>query len=578
MDGKDQQNRYERLDTQLLVIGGGLAGMRAAREAAFRGIRVLLLCDGRGASAYVHGLNIPVTKEDSSERFFRDTLKSGKNLNDPELANILCRGAKDVLSEFCFDRGRDGAYSVLQTLGASCPRVVGIRGAAGAVILGELEAGRDFEKRNHMRALRFLTREGRASGALCYDTAKKCLTVIRAQAVILASGGFAGIFGFSTNPADIGGDGIAMAFEAGAALVDMEFIQFEPTAAVFPSSLKGKSVITTMLREGAVMKNGRKEAFLPGKEVPDKDELSRYIYREIRAGRKTPAGGVYYDATALGKQRLESCYGGYVERYRKEGVDIASEYMEVAPAPHTTLGGVWINSRCETSVEGLFACGEVAGGIHGANRLGGNAGLEVLIFGKLAGKSAAEYLERKRAEGLYAASEEGPRTVSAEELRAALAEGLCTVPAEKLCTATAGQAKEALVTETAGCRERLERLLEDSLGVIRSGSDMEEASKELAVMQMHAKKMLSFTGQSQDTYFRTFRLYNDILTARLALQSALERKGSIGVHNRADSIREEGTYHIILEKGRAGEILGKRRKTLQPEGETVKAEEGGGRG
>lgn len=589
MKEKSPQNRYEQLETQLLVIGGGLAGMRAAREASLRGVRVLLLRDGRGASAWVHGLNVPVTKEDSPERFLEDTLKSGKYLNDPALAEILCRGATEVLSEFCFDRGQDGRFSVLKTLGASCPRVVGIKGAAGAVILGELEACRGFEERNHMRALRLLTREGRVSGALCYDTLQKCLAVIHAQAVILASGGFGGIFGFSTNPQDIGGDGIAMAFLAGAKLTDMEFIQFEPTAAVAPPALRGKSVITTMLREGAVMKNGRKEAFLPETGVPDKDELSRYIYREIREGRATPSGGVYYDATGLGRKRLESCYGGYVERYRRAGMDIASQCMEVAPAPHTTLGGVLINGRCETGVEGLFACGEAAGGLHGANRLGGNAGLEVLIFGKLAGQSAAEYLERKRTEEPHAVAEEKmrtaleevrpalpaqePWTASAQEPWAASAQEPWALPAQGRHAGSGGRAQAALEAETADCRKRLEVLLEKSLGVMRNGPDMAEASEELAGMQLRIKELLMEAGQCRDAYFHGFRLYNDILTARLALRSALERKGSIGVHARTDSIPEEEGYHILLEKGSTGEILAERRKAGEILAERGKAGE-----
>lgn len=550
MDRKDQQNQYERLDTQLLVIGGGLAGMRAAEEAFKRGVRVLLLCDGRGASAHVHGLNIPVTKEDSAELFLEDTLKSGKNLNDPVLAGTLCRRAQELLWEFSFDRDRDGRLSVLQTLGASCPRVVGIQGAAGAVILGKIEADKGFEKRSNVRALRLLKKDGRISGALCYDIGKKCLLRIHAQAVILACGGFGGIFGFSTNPSDIGGDGIAMAFEAGARLADMEFIQFEPTAAVAPASLRGKSVITTMLQEGAVMKNGRKEDFLPVGRVPDKDELSRLIYREIREGRQTPAGGIYYDVTGLGKERLESCYGGYVERYRKAGVDITAECMEVAPAPHTTLGGVLTDSRCKTSVEGLFACGEVTGGLHGANRLGGNAGLEVLIFGKLAGESAAEYLSSKRAGAVRA---EEVDTAQAEEGHTAQAAEGHTAWAGKECTVQ--NVEEYTSPETAELRKKLEMLLEKALGVVRCGRDMAAALKELDAMEIRVKKMLCGKEQCGNAYFQGFRLYNDILTSRLALRSAMERKGSIGVHTRTDSIEEDGAYHIILEKGREGEIL-----------------------
>lgn len=367
--------------TDVLVIGGGLAGWRAAQAAVRAGCSVRLVANGRGNSPQIHALNCPVHPDDSVERFIEDTLRSGRNANDRTLVETLCRESVALKDEFPFDRNPDGSYLLLQTLGASVPRCVSIGHAIGEYALREI--GRELDgKIERVR--------GRVTE----------LDFSSARAIVLATGGWCGKYDFSTNPPYLRGDGIEMAEKLGAAVRDRDVIQYEPTVALEPARMRGIPVITTMLFEGATFRNARGEEFLPDPHV-NKDEMSRAILAEIAAGRGI-RGGVWYDATGLSAEVMAGRYGATYARYAAVDVDIAKEPMLVAPAPHTSLGGVAVDAKCRvlrpdgTPISGLFAAGEVTGGLHGLNRLGGNAGTEVLVFGKIAGESAAEFAKGSR--------------------------------------------------------------------------------------------------------------------------------------------------------------------------------------
>lgn len=390
------------LQTDCLILGGGLAGWMAAREAAAAGLKTMLLHDGMGASPWVHGFNVPVYPEDSADIFLQDTLASGQGLSDPALARALCQDAAEVFDEIramglSFNREKDGSYQALRPLGASWPRVVSIGNETGAAILTRLKEmlKGSVTELPATRALKLLKDGSRVCGALAYDAAGKRWLNLRANAVVLACGGYCGIYPVSTNKRDSGGDGVAMAYEAGAELCDMEFIQFEPSAAVWPRELVGTSVITTLLFEGAVLRNRDGERFMlrygPEGDRVSKDVMSRRIVAEIARGKGTEHGGIYMDITGVDPARLASGYQMYVQRYRNVGIDITKEWIELAPAPHTALGGVRVDAQGHSTVQGLFACGEVMGGLHGANRIGGNAGLETLVFGRRAGRAAAAF-------------------------------------------------------------------------------------------------------------------------------------------------------------------------------------------
>ena len=362
--------------TDVLVIGGGLAGWRAAQAAARAGCSVRLVANGRGNSPEIHALNCPVHPDDSVELFIEDTMRAGKGTNNRALVETLCRESVALKDEFPFDRNPDGSYLLLQTLGASVPRCVSIGHAIGEYALREIQ--------NELKG-RVEVVEDRVT-AIDFGAAKS---------IVLATGGWCGRYPFTTNPPYLRGDGIEMAQAVGAAVRDVDVVQYEPTVALAPSRLRGIPVITTMLFEGATFRNADGKEFLPDKHV-NKDEMSATILAEIEAGRGVD-GGVWYDATGVSPEVMASRYGATYARYAAADIDISKQPMLVAPAPHTSLGGIVIDVDCRvldtkgTPIPGLFAAGEVTGGLHGRNRLGGNAGTETLVLGKIAGERAAEF-------------------------------------------------------------------------------------------------------------------------------------------------------------------------------------------
>ena len=379
----------------VLVIGGGLAGWRAAEAAAAARASVVLVANGVGNSPDIHALNIPVRADDSVERFIEDTLRSGRGACDRALVEILCKGSISLLDEFPFDRTEDGAFDTLQPVGCSVPRCVSIKHRIGAYALAKIKKA--LEGRVDVYS-------GRAAGLVIKDASTFTTRVstssgqdmsLQSKTVVLATGGWCGKYDFSDNPPELRGDGIALAQSLGAAVRDMDAVQYEPTVALAPPALRGIPVITTMLHEGATFRNRDGVEFIADKHA-NKDALSRAILSEVQKGRGVD-GGVWFDATAVSPDVLRSRYRDTVSRYAAVGIDITKQPMLVAPGPHTSLGGVVIDTRCRvlskdaSPIGGLYAAGEVTGGIHGLNRIGGNAGTEVLVFGRIAGAEAAKY-------------------------------------------------------------------------------------------------------------------------------------------------------------------------------------------
>jgi len=508
-----------------LIIGGGLAGWMAARECVHAGLSTCLLQDGMGASPWVHGFNAPVHPEDSSEIFLNDTMRSGQGLSNFKLAFALCHDAIDIFRMMnsiglSFNREGDG-YQLLRPLGASQPRVVSIGNNTGVAVLKALRnelLGRVLEKPS-TRAVRLLKNKGRVSGAVAYSRNEGQWLQINSYATILATGGYCGIYPVSTNKQDSGGDGVAMAYEAGAEICDMEFIQFEPSAAVWPKALIGTSIITTLLFEGAVLRNKKGGRFMlrygEDGECVSKDLMTRRIADEIKNGYGTEHGGVYFDATSVDRKRLECDYAMYTERYRAVGIDLLSEWIEIAPAPHTSLGGVCIDENGCTSLDGLFACGEVIGGLHGANRIGGNAGLETMVFGKRAGKSAA----------IYAAQADFDTGEPVEEI---------TYPGES-------------------CTNRLEHIeigmqeaMWQGVNAIREGVSL---SRAVNVLTVSLEELRSMHGKNIQEEFSCRRLQNDVTAALLTAKAAQERADTLGCHTRSDyPERAVQTYRLIMRK------------------------------
>ena len=364
------------LKCDVLVIGGGLAGWRAAQAAARAGCSVTLVANGVGNSPDIHALNCPVRDDDSVECYVEDTMRSGKGANDRALVETLCGGAVALKNEFAFDRDETGRYKAIQSLGSTVPRCVSVGHAIGAVALRRIQD----ELKGKVEVVEGRVATLRRAGRIVGEGAD--VPALFARAVVIATGGWCGKYGFSTNPPYLRGDGIAMAQALGAAVRDMDIVQYEPTVRV-EGPRRGVPVITTLLYKGATLRNERGEEFLGDLHL-NKDEMSKAILAEMT---RTNAQGVWYDLTSVSEADLRDCK-----------MDPAERRIFVAPAPHTSLGGVVIDPACRVldvegvPIPGLFAAGEVTGGLHGLNRLGGNAGTETLVFGRIAGTRAADFV------------------------------------------------------------------------------------------------------------------------------------------------------------------------------------------
>ena len=387
-----------REPVDVLVIGAGLTGLRAAVAASGLGKRTAVLSKGPRCSTGVIGFNAPVGPRDSPDRYFADLQASGQGLSRPSLARTLARRAAGEAAflesmGMEFSRDESGGYDLLKPLGCSVPCLIHkgiVTGAEAERLFLEALRQAHVPVRFDVDVLDLLSDGGRVYGAVGVE-GDGTLCCYPAGAVVLAAGGCGALYPVTTYPAPIRGDSYAMAARAGAVLTDMEFIQFEPCCLTEPGPLRGKGISTTMMNAGGRLLNGDGKEFLSDYfqdlNGVKKGELARAIYAEKRR-----CGGrdVLYDLTGLSAEELERhCL--WTERLRSYGWDPLQRLLPIAPAAHTFLGGVRTDSACRTSVEGLFAAGEAMGGLHGADRLGGCAGAETFVFGAVAGESAARF-------------------------------------------------------------------------------------------------------------------------------------------------------------------------------------------
>ncbi|MFZ2074965.1 MAG: fumarate reductase (CoM/CoB) subunit TfrA, partial [Methanoregula sp.] len=398
------------VDCHVLVIGSGGAGVRAAIEAAGSGDTVLVTktIAGKGGCTTMAegGYNAVLRKEDSCEIHYEDTLKGGAYLNDPELVKILVQESPLRMDDLIrwgavFDFTDTCEIAQRPFGGQRFPRTCYAGDRTGHEMMLTLVERLDstgVTKLEEVTVIDLLKEADRVAGAIALDE-NGSIVVITADSTILATGGGARVYDVSTNSSSGTGDGFAMAYRAGAELIDMEMIQFHPTGAVYPYDARGRLITEAVRGEGGILVNRLGERFMK-KYDPDRMELStrdvvaRAIATEIAAGRGTPHGGVYLDVTHLSREQIETRLPVMLEQFLKFGVDIRTEPMEVAPTAHHIMGGLKITPECKTTLPGLFACGESAGGVQGANRLGGNALADTQVFGKRAGEFAARAEKR----------------------------------------------------------------------------------------------------------------------------------------------------------------------------------------
>lgn len=401
----------EIVDAHVLVIGSGGAGVRAAIEASRYGSVVLAskTIAGKGGCTTMAegGFNAVLRDLDSIEVHREDTLSGGAYLNDPALVDVLVREAPERLRDLVrwgavFDVTDDRQVAQRPFGGQRFPRTCYAGDRTGhemmMTLLDRLDAT-DTQLYNEVTVVDLVKDEnGAVAGAIALDREGEVI-LFRSDATVLATGGGTQIYDISTNSAAGTGDGFAMAYRAGAELIDMEMVQFHPTGAVYPYDARGRLVTEAVRGEGGILLNARRERFMkrydPDRmELSTRDVVARAIATEVLEGRGTKRGGVYLDVTHLPAERIETRLPVMLEQFLAFGVDIRKEPMEVAPTAHHIMGGLRITPECRTTVPGLFACGEVAGGVHGANRLGGNALADTQVFGKRAGEFAGKSPER----------------------------------------------------------------------------------------------------------------------------------------------------------------------------------------
>lgn len=563
------------------MVGAGGAGLRAAIEAREQGARTAVICKSLFGKAHTvmaeGGIAASmgnVNSGDSWQVHFRDTMRGGKFLNQWRMAELHAQEAPDRVWELetwgaLFDRTGDGRISQRNFGGHEYPRLAHVGDRTGLELIrtlqqkivqlqqqdfketGDYESGlKVFQECTVTRVLK--DEDGQVSGTFCYERESGRFFVIEAPSVVLATGGIGKSFKVTSNSWEYTGDGHALALLAGAPLLNMEFVQFHPTGMVWPPSVKGILVTESVRGDGGVLRNSEgkrfmfdyipdvfKEKYAQSEEEGDRwyedpdrnrrppellprDEVARAINAEVKAGRGSPHGGVFLDVSTRMpadtiRRRLPSMYHQFKEL---ADVDITAEAMEVGPTCHYVMGGIAVDSDTAAArgVPGLYAAGEVAGGMHGSNRLGGNSLSDLLVFGRRAGLHAAT----------YATSHTVRPTVDGEQIDTAAAEALRPFSAEGQEAGTAPENPYTL-------HQELQQAMNDLVGIIRREAEMEQALRKLGELRVRARRAgVEGHRQFNPGWHLALDLRNMLLVSECVARAALERTESRGGHTRED--------------------------------------------
>ncbi|MEV4443213.1 fumarate reductase/succinate dehydrogenase flavoprotein subunit [Streptomyces sp. NPDC049577] len=575
----------DRQAWDVVVVGAGGAGLRAAIEARERGLRCAVICKSLFGKAHtvmaeggIAACMGNVNKRDNWQVHFRDTLRGGKFLNDWRMAELLAQEAPERVWELelwgaVFDRTPRGEISQRNFGGHEYPRLAHVGDRTGLELIRTLqqkivslqqedhrEYG-DHEARlkvfQECTVTRVLKDGDRTAGVFGYERESGRFFVVEAPAVVLATGGIGKSFKVTSNSWEYTGDGHALALLAGARLVNMEFVQFHPTGMVWPPSVKGILVTESVRGDGGVLRNSDGKRFMfdyipdvfrdkyaetedeadrwyadPDKnrrppELLPRDEVARAINAEVKAGRGSPHGGVFLDVSTrmpaeVIQRKLPSMHHQFKEL---ADVDITAEPMEVGPTCHYVMGGVEVDpdTAAARGVPGLFAAGEVAGGLHGSNRLGGNSLSDLLVFGRRAGLYAAEYTAGLGAGERPAVSDADVELAEAEALRPFGAEG-----------GDAG-VSPGLAENPYTLHQELQQSMNDLVGIIRRAGEMEEALHRLAALRTRARRAgVEGHRQFNPGWHLALDLRNMLLVSECVARAALEREESRGGHTRDD--------------------------------------------
>jgi succinate dehydrogenase/fumarate reductase flavoprotein subunit len=504
-------------DVDVLVIGSGIAGQRAALAASRAGAKTLIVSFGGGGSPDIMGFSAPALEGDCAEVVYSDVNASGLGVNDPEFAKVFASGTEEIIPDLdamhvSLEKDDSGRCRPLQALGTSFPRLVHHYMCLTGVEIQkalhrELKAS-GVTVRTGTMITDLLVDNGAVRGACGLDCSSGELLVIKSRAVVVTTGGSGRTHSFTTYPRDITGDGMAMAYRAGVPLVDMEFLQFEPCGFVTPDAIRGSLIPTTLLKAGGELRNAEGEVFISDYSMIQKDVLSRRIHKEIAEGRGTPAGGIYYDVTKLPGDLVKVTHFLFYDPAMKGGIDISKEPCQMAPSAHTFLGGAKVRPDCSTNIAGLYMAGEVLGGIHGGNRIGGDGGASALVFGKIAGRTvAAQFNDLEIAPGNVVLS-----LAESEKSQYASLSGKKGASPEEFKTA-------------------IQEIMQERVGLIKTRDGLDIADKKLAGLE-HSFDDLG-ASNAKDVR-EAFSARNMLLTARMMLEASRCRKESRGAHYRAD--------------------------------------------
>ena len=518
------------ISTDVLIIGSGGAGSRAAIEVDDAGLKAIIVskglsfrsgCTGMAEGGY-NAVFKTVDKDDSIEAHIHDTLKGGSYLNDEKLVEILVNESPKRLIDLenygaLFDRQESGEIDQRPFGGQTYRRTCYQGDRTGAELLNALKEEiirRDIECIEEVMITSLVTDDDQVIGATGLDLKDSTLIYFKAKSVILASGGAGQLYPVTSNTFQKNGDGYAISYRAGAKLVDMEQIQFHPTGMVAPESKKGVLVTEAVRAEGGKLINSEGERFM-SKYAPEKMELAtrdvvaRSIYQEIIEGRGTENGGVYLDISHLDDDYIDEKLETMVLQFENVGVDIKHGPIEVAPTAHHFMGGLKINPDASSSLKNLFGAGEVCGGVHGANRLGGNALADTQVFGKIAGVSASE---AAKATELKTNDEQVQEEASRIE---SLIKKGSIKPQE--------------------FKENIKNLMWEKVAIVREEKTLNEALKELQKMQENLDKLDVGDKKQYNTELVTaLEVINMVEICILTVKSAILRRESRGAHFRSD--------------------------------------------
>ena len=515
------------LQHDVVVVGAGLAGQRAALAAAEAGHDVALVSKlhplRSHSGAAQGGINAAVGKEDSVETHIYDTVKGSDYLGDQDAIEFFCQQAGPTVIEMehfgtIFSRGDDGTLARRAFGGAGFPRTIYAADRTGLALLQGIYEHLETEKvqrYDEWFLLSVIVREGRTQGVVAFDRKTSKIEGIAAKAVIIATGPFGRIYGRTTNAHSCTGDGVAAAYQAGANLKDMEFVQFHPTALMETSIL-----ITEGARgEGGILKNAMGERFMSRYaphvlDLASRDVVSRAIVTEVKEGRGFPGGFVHLELMHLGKEKIESRLQEICDFSRSyAGVDPVTEPIPVYPAQHYMMGGIGTNMKGETNIPGLYAAGEAACvSIHGANRLGGNSLLETLVFGKEAGDAAAAYVSTAKETSIL------PADVDKEAARF-----------QALWDRKEGESPRAL-------RNELQQTMDKLVGIYRTPEELYDALRQVRALQERYRNVR--VADRSTTYnidlTDAIEVGNMLDLAEVIVAGAIPRTESRGAHTRLD--------------------------------------------